>query len=133
MELVEDNIAGFDVPSNYVYRIAEYLVLMSHENINQRQTFKVQDMIKHCNLLIASGHDPENFGKFKIELNDELNFLLALTAVEPLVHDLFLVRSKNETSEVESQRMVLVQILLRSVRHKKVKEILFFILSLFSF
>lgn len=45
---------------------------------------------------------------------------LALSALEPVVYDLFLVRLKTDNKELEAQRMVIVQTLLKLVRYNKV-------------
>ena len=45
---------------------------------------------------------------------------LALSAIEPVVYDLFLVRVKADNKELEAQRMVIVQTLLKLVRYNKV-------------
>ena len=41
---------------------------------------------------------------------------LALSALEPVVYDLFLVRSKTDNKELKAQLMVIVQTLLKLVR-----------------
>lgn len=46
--------------------------------------------------------------------------ILALSALEPVVYDLFLVRVRNDNRELEAQRMVIVQTLLKLVRYNKV-------------
>ena len=47
---------------------------------------------------------------------------LALSALEPVVYDLFLVRLKTDNKELEAQRMVIVQTLLKLVRYNKVRK-----------
>jgi hypothetical protein len=49
-----------------------------------------------------------------------LFFFIALSALEPVVYDLFLVRVKIDNKELEAQRMVIVQTLLKLVRYNKV-------------
>ncbi|CAF1260364.1 unnamed protein product [Rotaria sp. Silwood1] len=39
--------------------IAEYLVMLSHDTLHSKQVIKVQDLIKHYDSLLASGHEPE--------------------------------------------------------------------------
>lgn len=53
---------------------------------------------------------------------------LALAALEPVVYDLFLVRVKNDNKELDAQRLVIVQILLKLVRYNKVKSLFTFLL-----
>ena len=60
--MIEETIAGFDVSSHFIYRIAEFLVMLSHDTLHSKQVIKVQDLIKHCDLLLASGHEPETHG-----------------------------------------------------------------------
>ncbi len=48
--------------------------------------------------------------------------LIALSAIEPVVYDLFLVRVKTDNKELEAQRMVIVQTLLKLVRYNKVNR-----------
>ena len=47
---------------------------------------------------------------------------LALSALEPLVYDLFLVRLRTDNKEVEAQRTVIVQTLLKLIRYNKVRS-----------
>ena len=49
-------------------------------------------------------------------------FRLALSALEPLVYDLFLVRLRTDNKDVEAQRMVIVQTLLKLIRYNKVRS-----------
>ena len=56
------------------------------------------------------------------ESADRRSPFLALPALEPVVYDLFLVRSKTDNKELEAQRMVIVQTLLKLVRYNKVTE-----------
>jgi len=62
--MIEETISGFDVSSYFIYRIAEFLVMLSHDTLHSKQVIKVQDLIKHCDLLLASGHEPETHGKY---------------------------------------------------------------------
>ncbi|CAF4839356.1 unnamed protein product, partial [Rotaria sp. Silwood2] len=47
-----------------------------------------------------------------------------LSALEPVVYDLFLVRLKTDNKELEAQRMVIVQTLLKLVRYNKALQLL---------
>ncbi|CAF2804314.1 unnamed protein product [Rotaria sp. Silwood2] len=109
LEMIEETIAGYDVSSHFIYRIAEFLVMLSHDTLHSKQVIKVQDLIKHCDSLLASGHEPETH---------------ALSALEPVVYDLFLVRLKTDNKELEAQRMVIVQTLLKLVRYNKALQLL---------
>ncbi|CAF4743699.1 unnamed protein product [Rotaria sp. Silwood1] len=46
-------------------------------------------------------------------------FFIALSAIEPVVYDLFLVRLKTDNKELEVQRMFIVQTLFELVRYNK--------------
>ncbi|CAM2712576.1 unnamed protein product [Rotaria socialis] len=109
LEMIEEHISGYDVSSYFIYRIAEFLVMLSHDTLHSKQVIKVQDVIKHCDLLLASGHEPETH---------------ALLALEPVVYDLFLVRVKADNKELEAQRMVIVQTLLKLLRYNKALQLL---------
>jgi hypothetical protein len=67
--MIEETISGFDLSSYFIYRIAEFLVMLSHDTLHSKQVIKVQDLIKHCDLLLASGHEPETHGKYFHEVN----------------------------------------------------------------
>ncbi|CAF1447631.1 unnamed protein product [Rotaria magnacalcarata] len=56
-------------------------------------------------LLDVSGHEPETH---------------ALSALKPIVYNLFLVRHKTEHKELEAQRIFIVQTLIKLVRYNKV-------------
>ncbi len=62
--MIEEPITGFDVSSHFIYRTAEFLVMLSHDTLHSKQVIKVQDLIKHCDLLLASGHEPETHGEY---------------------------------------------------------------------
>ncbi|CAF1359416.1 unnamed protein product, partial [Rotaria sp. Silwood1] len=44
---------------HFIYCIAEFLVMLSHETFHSKQVIKVQDLIKHYDSLLTSGHEPE--------------------------------------------------------------------------
>lgn len=67
LESIEDTIGGYDVSSQYISRIAEFLVMLSHDTLHSKQVIKVQDLIKHCDSLLASGHEPETHGETRIK------------------------------------------------------------------
>lgn len=60
--MIEETISGFNVSSHFIYRIAEFLMMLSHDALHSKQVIKVQDLIKHCDSLLASGHEPETHG-----------------------------------------------------------------------
>lgn len=67
--MIEENIPGYNVSSHFIYRIAEFLVMLSHDTLHSKQVIKVQDLIKHSDSLLASGHEPETHGKIKIKIS----------------------------------------------------------------
>ncbi|CAF1354403.1 unnamed protein product [Rotaria sp. Silwood1] len=60
---------------HFIYCIAEFLVMLSHDTLHSKQVIKVQDLIKHYDLLLASGHEPETH---------------ALAALKAVLYDFFL-------------------------------------------
>ncbi|CAF3878353.1 unnamed protein product [Rotaria sp. Silwood1] len=70
--MIEETIASYDVLSYFIYCIIEFLVMLSHDTFHSKQVIKVQDLIKHYELLLASGHEPETH---------------PLAALEPVLYD----------------------------------------------
>lgn len=122
LETIEETTIGLNVSADFISHVAEFLVLLSNENVHSKQVVKIQDMIKHSDLLLAGGHQPELFGSIDEKKNENFrNFSFsALSALEPLVYDLFLIRLKTDNKDIEAQRMVIVQTLLKLIRHEKV-------------
>ncbi|CAF0839875.1 unnamed protein product [Rotaria sp. Silwood1] len=75
--MIEETIADYDILSHFIYCIAEFLVMLSHDTLHLKQVIKVQDLIKHYDSLLASGHEAETH---------------ALAALESVLYDLFLIR-----------------------------------------
>ncbi|CAF1427600.1 unnamed protein product [Rotaria sp. Silwood1] len=48
--------------------------MLSHDTLHSKRVIKIQDLIKHYDSLLASGHEPETH---------------ALAALEPVLHDFF--------------------------------------------
>ncbi|CAF5021167.1 unnamed protein product [Rotaria sp. Silwood1] len=59
---------------HFIYCIAEFLVMFSHDTLHSKQVIKIQDLIKHYDSLLASGHEPETH---------------TLAALEPVLYDFF--------------------------------------------
>ncbi|CAF5132901.1 unnamed protein product [Rotaria sp. Silwood1] len=59
---------------HFIYCIAEFLVMLSHDTLHSKQVIKIQDLIKHYDSLLASGHEPETH---------------TLAALEPVLDDFF--------------------------------------------
>ncbi|CAF1305297.1 unnamed protein product [Rotaria sp. Silwood1] len=62
---------------HFIYCIAEFLVMLSHDTLHSKQVIKIQDLIKHYDSLLASRHEPETH---------------TLAALEPVLYDFFLVQ-----------------------------------------
>ncbi|CAF1473351.1 unnamed protein product, partial [Rotaria sp. Silwood1] len=60
---------------HFICCIAEFLAMLSHDTLHSKQVIKVQDLIKHYDSLLASGHEPATH---------------AFTALEPVLYDFFL-------------------------------------------
>ncbi|CAF1367987.1 unnamed protein product [Rotaria sp. Silwood1] len=63
---------------HYIYCIAEFLIMLSHDTLHSKRVIKIQDLIKHYDSLLTSGHEPETH---------------ALAALEPVLYDFFLDQS----------------------------------------
>ncbi|CAF3504762.1 unnamed protein product [Rotaria sp. Silwood1] len=59
---------------HFIYCIAEFLVMLSHDTFHSKQVINIQDLIKHYDSLLASGHEPETH---------------TLAALEPVLYDFF--------------------------------------------
>ncbi|CAF0772812.1 unnamed protein product [Didymodactylos carnosus] len=114
LEVIEEAGIGADAPEHFIACIFEFLVMLSHDSLHSKQVIKIQDLNKHTDSVLASGNDPQTH---------------ALTALEPVVVDLFLVRFKNDNKELEAHRIVIVQTLLKLVRYKKALQLLTLILD----
>ncbi|CAF0989463.1 unnamed protein product [Didymodactylos carnosus] len=114
LEVIEEAGTNSDIPEYFIECIFEFLVMLSHDSLHSKQVIKIQDLNKHTDSVLASGNNPQTH---------------ALTALEPVVIDLFLVRYKNDNKELEAQRMVIVQTLLKLVRYKKALQLLTLILE----
>ncbi|CAF1411954.1 unnamed protein product [Rotaria sp. Silwood1] len=56
---------------HFIYCIAEFLVMLSHDTLHSKQVIKIQDLIKHYDSLLAIGHEPETHIKqFRTIVND---------------------------------------------------------------
>lgn len=58
-------------------------------------------------------------------LKQQNNLILAIPALQPIVHDLFVLRGTNKADagkELETQKEVVVSMLLRLIQYHQVKE-----------
>ncbi|CAF1448293.1 unnamed protein product, partial [Rotaria sp. Silwood1] len=44
---------------HFIFCIAEFLVMLSHDTLHSKRVINIQDLIKHYDSLLASGHEPE--------------------------------------------------------------------------
>ncbi|CAF1320767.1 unnamed protein product [Rotaria sp. Silwood1] len=44
---------------HFIFYIAEFLVMLSHDTLHSKRVINIQDLIKHYDSLLASGHEPE--------------------------------------------------------------------------
>ncbi|CAF0883327.1 unnamed protein product [Rotaria sp. Silwood1] len=44
---------------HFIYCSAEFLIMLLHDTLHSKQVIKVQDLIKHYDSLLVSGHEPE--------------------------------------------------------------------------
>ncbi|CAF5092823.1 unnamed protein product, partial [Rotaria sp. Silwood1] len=62
---------------HFIYCSAEFLIMLLHDTLHSKQVIKVQDLIKHYDSLLVSGHEPE---------------IHTLAVLEPVLYDFFLVQ-----------------------------------------
>ncbi|ELT98253.1 hypothetical protein CAPTEDRAFT_220329 [Capitella teleta] len=97
--------------------IFHFLVLLSYERYHSKSIIGMPKVIQLCDGIMASGLDPT---------------LHALPALQCIVHDLFALRGATHKSDLgrdlETQREVVVSMLLRVVQHPQVLELLIIVL-----
>jgi hypothetical protein len=91
----------------------QFLVLLAYDN---SKLVSVPEVMQRCDSVMASGHSVDTF---------------AIPALQPLVLNLF-VRPGKEGSELETQREVVLSMLLRVVDHSRVLSLLTHVLDCFS-
>nr|XP_045607422.1 huntingtin-like isoform X3 [Procambarus clarkii] len=94
-----------------------FLVLLSYERHHSKSIIGVPKIIQLCDGLMASGQPPLSH---------------CILALQPLVEDLFLVRSTTNTAdqrELETQREVLCSMLLRLAHYHQVLRLISLVLS----
>ncbi|XP_052771519.1 huntingtin-like isoform X2 [Mya arenaria] len=83
--------------------IFNFLVMLSYEKFHSKPVITMPKIIQLCDGIMASGLDPTTH---------------AIPALQPIVHDLFLLRGSNKadiSKELETQREVIVSMLLRLI------------------
>lgn len=95
-----------------VPQIFYFLVLLSYERYHSKPIISMPEIIQLCDRLMASCQPPDKY---------------VIPALQAIVEDLFLLPSTNRTEsrkELETQREVVVSVLLRLVRYPQVLELL---------
>ncbi|XP_040360648.1 huntingtin isoform X2 [Ixodes scapularis] len=93
-------------------QIFYFLVLLSYERYHSKPIISMPEIIQLCDRLMASGQPPDKY---------------VIPALQAIVEDLFLLPSANRTDsrkELETQREVVVSVLLRLVQYPEVLELL---------
>lgn len=93
-------------------QIFYFLVLLSYERYHSKPIISMPEIIQLCDRLMASGQPPDKY---------------VIPALQAIVEDLFLLPSANRTDsrkELETQREVVVSVLLRLIQYPEVLELL---------
>uniref|UniRef100_A0A673TZ91 Huntingtin n=1 Tax=Suricata suricatta TaxID=37032 RepID=A0A673TZ91_SURSU len=94
-----------------------FLVLLSYERYHSKQIIGIPKIIQLCDGIMASGRKAATH---------------AIPALQPIVHDLFVLRGANKADagkELETQKEVVVSMLLRLVQYHQVLEMLILVLQ----
>ncbi|CAN8023979.1 unnamed protein product [Ixodes persulcatus] len=93
-------------------QIFYFLVLLSYERYHSKPIISMPEIIQLCDRLMASGQPPDKY---------------VIPALQAIVEDLFLLPSANRTDsrkELETQREVVVSVLLRLVQYPEASKLL---------
>uniref|UniRef100_A0A3B4WED9 Huntingtin n=1 Tax=Seriola lalandi dorsalis TaxID=1841481 RepID=A0A3B4WED9_SERLL len=94
-----------------------FLVLLSYERYHSKQIISIPKIIQLCDGIMASGRKAVTH---------------AIPALQPIVHDLFVLRGSNKADagkELDTQKEVVVSMLLRLVQHHQVLEMFILVLQ----
>ncbi|XP_052401425.1 huntingtin isoform X2 [Carassius gibelio] len=94
-----------------------FLVLLSYERYHSKQIISIPKIIQLCDGIMAS---------------DRKAVTHAIPALQPIVHDLFVLRGSNKADagkELETQKEVVVSMLLRLIQHHQVLEMFILVLQ----
>uniref|UniRef100_H3C3K9 Huntingtin n=1 Tax=Tetraodon nigroviridis TaxID=99883 RepID=H3C3K9_TETNG len=94
-----------------------FLVLLSYERYHSKQIISIPKIIQLCDGIMASGRKAVTH---------------AIPALQPIVHDLFVLRGSNKADagkELETQKEVVVSMLLRLVQYHQVLEMFILVLQ----
>ncbi|XP_026159243.1 huntingtin isoform X3 [Mastacembelus armatus] len=94
-----------------------FLVLLSYERYHSKQIISIPKIIQLCDGIMASGRKAVTH---------------AIPALQPIVHDLFVLRGSNKADagkELDTQKEVVVSMLLRLIQHHQVLEMFILVLQ----
>ncbi|XP_061581949.1 huntingtin isoform X1 [Cololabis saira] len=94
-----------------------FLVLLSYERYHSKQIISIPKIIQLCDGIMASGRKAVTH---------------AIPALQPIVHDLFVLRGSNKADagkELDTQKEVVISMLLRLVQHHQVLEMFILVLQ----
>ncbi|XP_068606729.1 huntingtin [Brachionichthys hirsutus] len=94
-----------------------FLVLLSYERYHSKQIISIPRIIQLCDGIMASGRKAVTH---------------AIPALQPIVHDLFVLRGSNKADagkELDTQKEVVVSMLLRLVQYHQVLEMFILVLQ----
>ncbi|XP_066488921.1 huntingtin [Tiliqua scincoides] len=94
-----------------------FLVLLSYERYHSKQIIGIPKIIRLCDGIMASGRKAVTH---------------AIPALQPIVHDLFILRGANKADagkELETQKEVVVSMLLRLIQYHQVLEMFIIVLQ----
>ncbi|XP_064630020.1 huntingtin-like [Lineus longissimus] len=95
--------------------IFHFLVLLSYERYHSKSIIGMPKIIQLCDGIMASGQQPTTH---------------AIPALQPIVHDLFVLRNNKSESgkDLDTQREVVVSMLLRLIQYYQVLEMFIIVL-----
>ncbi|KAJ8383153.1 hypothetical protein SKAU_G00039310 [Synaphobranchus kaupii] len=110
-------VGQFRDSESIVPNIFFFLVLLSYERYHSKQIISIPKIIQLCDGIMASGRKAVTH---------------AIPALQPIVHDLFVLRGSNKADagrELETQKEVVVSMLLRLIQHHQVLQMFILVLQ----
>ncbi|XP_066576205.1 huntingtin isoform X3 [Amia ocellicauda] len=110
-------VGQFRDSESIVPNIFFFLVLLSYERYHSKQIIGIPKIIQLCDGIMASGRKAVTH---------------AIPALQPIVHDLFVLRGSNKADagkELETQKEVVVSMLLRLIQYHQVLEMFILVLQ----
>ncbi|XP_051558828.1 huntingtin-like isoform X3 [Myxocyprinus asiaticus] len=110
-------VGQFRDSEEIVPNIFFFLVLLSYERYHSKQIISIPKIIQLCDGIMASGRKAVTH---------------AIPALQPIVHDLFVLRGSNKADagkELDTQKEVVVSMLLRLIQHHQVLEMFILVLQ----